>query len=399
MTIDQVKHLVQEFGSPLYVYDESILRERCKEVKALISHKNYIPNYSAKANTNLELLKIIKNEGFTVDAMSPGEIVIEMEAGFSREEILFISNNISREEMMFAIEKDITISVDSLSQLRLFGRINPGGRAAVRLNPGIGAGHNKKVVTGGKSKFGIELTAIPEVKEIAAKYNIKIVGIDQHIGSLFLDGEKYIQACKILLDAASEFYELQFIDFGGGLGVPYEDNTCLNMEILSKRLNALINDFIREYPNKDIQFKIEPGRYIVAECGELLGTVHSVKVNYNEKYIGTDIGFNTLIRPVLYDSYHEIAVYNQSLNREMVNVTGNICESGDLLAKNRELPEMKEGDILGIKNAGAYGYSMASNYNSRLRPAEVLIQMNGDIRLIRRRDTYEDLLSGFQLQA
>ncbi len=389
---EQIEELVERYGSPLYLYDEETLRTRCRELKNLISYPHFKPNYSAKANTNIELLKIIRSEGFCVDAMSPGEILLELKAGFAPEEILFISNNVSVEEFAFAVEHNITVSVDSLSQLETFGRSFPGKKVAVRLNPGVGAGHNKKVITGGKSKFGIELSELPEIKRIAACYELHIIGINMHIGSLFLEGSVYIEAGNTLLEAAKEFSELQFIDLGGGFGVPYHEEERLDLAAMSVSLNELIEEFIRDYPNKELIFMIEPGRYVVAECGLLIGRVNSTKVNYGEKYVGTDIGFNVLMRPVLYDSYHGIIVYNDSMEEEEVTIVGNICETGDIITKGRRLPRVAEGDYIGVRTTGAYGYSMSSNYNARLRPAEVLLERSGTTRLIRKRDSLEELI-------
>jgi diaminopimelate decarboxylase len=397
------KALLEEFGSPLYVYNEAILRERCKDMANLVSYKKFKSNFSIKANSNLELLKIVKDEGLHADAMSPGEIHVLQKAGFKSEEIFYVSNNVSSEEFRFAIERDIVVSVDSLSQLELYGEINPGGNVAVRFNPGVGAGHHAKVVTGGdKTKFGVNLNLVSDVKEILKKYDLKLVGINQHIGSLFMEADSYLEGARSVLLTAKQFNDIEFVDFGGGFGIPYrkqEGQPRLDIKDLGKKLNSLIMDFIKDY-KKDIIIKIEPGRYIVAECGVLLGTVHAVKNNYGDKYIGTDLGFNTLMRPVMYESHHEMEVYKdkESIKEDefkVVNVVGNICESGDILGKERNLPEMKIGDIIGVMDAGAYGYSMASNYNNRLRPAEVLIQLDGQPRLIRRRDTLEDLMRNF----
>ncbi len=392
LTRQQIEELTERYGSPLYLYDERTLRTRCREMKQLVSYPYFNPNYSAKANTNIELLKIVRSEGFHVDAMSPGEILLELAAGFSPEEIFFIPNNVSVEEMAFAVDRHIAVSVDSLSQLETFGRNFPGEKVAVRLNPGVGAGHHDKVVTGGKSKFGIELAAQGEIKRIAVQYGVHIIGINMHIGSLFLEGSTYLEAGRKLLEAAKEFTELEFIDFGGGFGVPYHGEDRLNLDMMSESLNRLIGEFTAQYPKKDLKFMIEPGRYVVAECGLLIGRVNSVKVNYSEKYVGTDIGFNVLMRPVLYDAYHGIIVYNDSVEEEEVTVVGNICETGDIIAKARMLPSMKEGDFIGVETAGAYGYVMSSNYNARQRPAEVLLEASGNFRLIRKRDTLEELV-------
>lgn len=396
------QELVKEYGSPLYVYNESILRQKCRDMKKFLSYKNFSVSYSAKANSNLHLLEIVKEEGLNVDAMSQGEIYIQLKAGFKPEQIFFVSNNVSAEEFKYAVDKGVTISVDSLSQLELFGQINEGGSVAVRLNAGIGTGHNEKVVTAGKNtKFGIDPQYINEVKEIISKYKLKLVGINQHIGSLFMEGSPYIESVKALLSIAENFEELEFIDMGGGFGTPYEKQKGqkpIDLHYLGKELDSIIYDWTEKY-GKEIEFRIEPGRYIPAESSVLLGTVHAVKMSYERKYIGTDIGFNVLIRPVMYNSHHDIEIYKKDDSvsdlEEKVTVVGNICESGDILAENIILPKIVEGDVIGVLDAGAYGYVMSSNYNNRLRPAEILIKENGEVKIIRRRDTLDDLMRNY----
>lgn len=394
--------LIEQFGSPLYVYNESILRQRCKELKNLVNYKNFIVNYSAKANSNLDLLKIVHDEGLYVDAMSPGEIFVNLKAGFSPDQIFYISNNVDDAELQYAIDAKVKVSVDSISQLEKYGKLNPGGEITFRLNPGVGAGHHKKVVTGGKkTKFGIEMRFLPEIKAILEKYNLKLIGINQHIGSLFMEGDAYAESAAAILDFAKEFDNLEFIDLGGGFGIPYhkqEGQARLDLKSLGERITDIITNFVAEY-GKEIQFKIEPGRYIAAECGLLLGTVHTVKENYDLKYAGTDLGFNVLVRPMMYDSHHDIEIYRKSdvksTKSESVRIVGNICETGDIMAKDRVLPEIFEEDIIGVLDAGAYGFVMASNYNNRLRPAEVIIDKEGNARLSRRRDTLEDITRNF----
>ena len=392
---DKVFELIKKYGSPLYVYDERILRKSCREMHNLLPKKNLRVNYSAKANSNIEILKIVRDEDIDVDAMSPGEIYVQKLAGYNADRIFYIGNNVSKEEMQYAINEKVLVSVDSLAQLESFGQINPGGDVAVRFNPGIGT-----VVTAGKkTKFGVQKDFIPQVKAILEKYNLNLVGIDQHIGSLFLEPDAYIKGVESLLEIATQFSGLKFIDMGGGFGVPYHEGECrLDLKELSEKLNAVLDEFLKDYDNKDVIFKIEPGRYIPAECGVLLGEVYSVKENYGTTYVGTDLGFNVLMRPVLYDSYHAITIIksNKSENgKEVATIVGNICESGDIIANEREMRKVSEGDIVAVGNAGAYGFSMSSNYNCRLKPAEVLIDKDGNDRLIRRRDTIEDLIRNF----
>jgi len=396
--------LLKEFGSPLYVYNESILRERSRDMARLVSYPHFKSNYSIKANSNLEILKIVREEGLHADAMSPGEIHVLLAAGFKPEELLFVTNNVSAEEMKFAIDRGVLISCDSLSQLKQFGKLNPGGKVAIRFNPGVGAGHHEKGITAGKNtKFGVNIELISEVKAILKEYGLKLVGINQHIGSLFMESTPYLEGVKSLLRIAEQFEELEFVDMGGGFGIPYhkqDGQERLQLVETGRILTEVLGKWMTTH-NRNIKIKMEPGRYVVAECGVLLGSVHAVKQNGSKNYIGTDVGFNVLIRPAMYDSYHDIEFYRndevlKSDKTVTASVVGNICETGDIIAKDRELPVAKEGDIMGIMDAGAYGYSMSSNYNNRLRPAEVLIGLDGKPRLIRRRDTIEDLMRGFE---
>ncbi len=400
------RELVQAYGSPLYVYNEEILRQNCRELKGMCKYPRFSINFSAKANANLHLMAIVREEGLDVDAMSPGEIHAELAAGFEADRIFFIPNNVGDEEFLYAIERNILTSVDSLSQLERYGRLNTGGRVAVRINPGVGAGHHEKVVTGGKkTKFGISIEDLNEIKNIADRYKLKVVGINQHIGSLFMDGSTYIDSVKQLAEVAMSFPDLEFIDFGGGFGIPYKHRggeVRLDLVALGKRLDEFMHEISGTYAKtygRELAFKVEPGRYVVCESGALLGTVHAIKYNGATKYVGTDIGMNVLARPVLYDAFHDMdagmGIDAECSDKETVTVVGNICESGDILAKDRQLSHVNENDIICVYDAGAYGMSMSSNYNNRLRPAEVLLKQDGSVKLIRRRDTFEDLMRVF----
>ncbi|MDR1658800.1 MAG: diaminopimelate decarboxylase [Desulfovibrio sp.] len=400
--------LAETHGTPLYVYNENILRERCRDLMNLSSHPGYGVNYSVKANANPEILKIIRDEGLVVDAMSPGELHLDALAGFPPEKILYISNNNSAEELRNAVKRALLVSVDSLSQLAAFGRLNDGGKVMVRFNPGIGAGHHAKVITAGKeTKFGVTPDRLDEVFALLDKYQLTLAGINQHIGSLFMSPDGYLDAAAVLLDLAGRLpgdalKKLEIIDFGGGFGIPYHKyggENRLNLAELGARLHALITGWSAKtgYAGR---FLIEPGRYVAAECGVLLGRVHAVKNNGDKRYVGTDLGFNTLVRPAMYDSFHDVEIYraedgNAEPETALQIIVGNICESGDILAKNRLLPIMREGDVLGVLDAGAYGFVMASNYNQRCLPAEVLIRADGTAQPIRRRETLDDLTRCF----
>ena len=404
LTKEEAFSLVREFGSPLYVYSEDILRSRCRKLLSAFEGR-VCPSYSIKANSNIDLLRIIREEGLDGDAMSPGEIFLLERAGFTSNEIFYIGNNVSADEMQYCIDRNILVNIDSLSQLEMFGKINRGGNVSIRLNPGVGAGHCSKVVTAGhETKFGIDPVFCEDVKRVLNEYDLRLVGVSQHIGSLFLEPEPYIDAAESLLNIVAEnFPGLDFVDFGGGFGVPYKpDEHPLDFDKLRDSLFPLLDDFIARYDNKNVHFRCEPGRFVVAECGLLLGTVHAVKENYKKTFAGTDIGFNVLMRPVLYDSYHEVKLIKKDGGAEAgaaecapLTVVGNICESGDILAKDRLIESPCIGDLIAVENAGAYGYSMSSNYNCRLRPAEVLKTSEGKFKLIRKADTLEGLLMNF----
>ncbi len=396
------KQLLEKYGSPLYVYNEDILLTRAREIKNLVDYKNFRVNYSAKANTTIGILQLLKQEGLDVDAMSPGEIFIEMKAGFEPKNIFYISNNATEYELTYALERGIITSLDSLSQLELVGKLhqnkavkNFSGEVAIRINTGVGAGHHEKVVTGGKNtKFGINSEYLDEVKSICKTYDLTIVGINQHIGSLFLDHEIYIEGVKNIINIAKEFEHLRFVDLGGGFGIPYNrlhGEKALDIKKLGVALTEYINNFINEL-GREIIVKVEPGRYVVAESAVVLGQVTSVKTNADTKYVGCDIGFNVLQRPMVYDSYHEIEIHGENTELEEVTVVGNICESGDILGKKRMLPKANVGDVVVINDAGAYGFTMASNYNNRLCPAEILIRSNGEVVVLRQRENLEGLL-------
>ena len=239
--------LIETYGSPLYVYSEEIFRQRCRELKNLVTYPNFSVNYSVKANGNLTLVKIAKEEGLKVDAMSPGEIHLELTAGFDPSDILYISNNVSAEEMQFAIDRNVLNSVDSLSQLELYGRLNAGGNICIRFNPGVGAGHHEKVVTGGKkTKFGVDPNFVPKVKEILERYDLTLVGINQHIGSLFMEGDKYIEGAQSVLNIARNFDSLEFIDMGGGFGIPYNKlagQPRLDLVAMGKQMDEVFYKF------------------------------------------------------------------------------------------------------------------------------------------------------------
>ena len=267
------EELVNRYGTPLYVYNEAILRERMREMTGLLQDDAFVVNYSIKTNSNLSILKIALEEGLNADAMSPGEIYLLLKAGFPPERIFYVGNNVSDEELRYAIDLGILTSLDSVSQMERFGRINRGGRCAVRLNPGIGAGHHRKVITAGKkTKFAVSEDELGTALETASKYDLRIVGVNQHIGSLFMDPTPFLEAVESFLALAERFPDLEFVDLGGGFGIPYkklDGEQSLDIGAYSSRLNRIISDWRIRYGRK-ITVKTEPGRYIAAECSVIL---------------------------------------------------------------------------------------------------------------------------------
>lgn len=391
----KAESLVEEYGSPLYVYDAQCIRQKFRQFRAAFPFSNLDVHYACKANTNLEILKLLRKEGACIDAVSTGEVFMALEAGYPVDTILFTGNNVTDEEMRFLIERQILINIDSISQLERYGRMAPDTDMALRINPNVGSGHHDHCITGGAdSKFGIPSTSLGDVDSLVNKYQLQVVGIHAHVGSGFLEGGPFLQATETLMKVAEQFTTLQFIDFGGGFGIPYTlDEVPLEINTLGQKLTDRFTEFCIKY-GKDLRLKLEPGRYLVGESGTLLMQCNAVKTNCDRRFVGTDSGFHHLIRKPLYNAHHEIVNASNIEDRTFsYDVCGNICESTDFFAQNRDISHIREGDILAVKDVGAYGFCMSSNYNTRPRPAEVMVDEDG-ARLIRMRETIEDLLRG-----
>jgi len=395
--------LAENYDTPLYVIDEMRIRKNYQRLHKAFTQ--YYPNfqilYACKANTNLAILKILEDEGSGIDAVSPGEIYIALLAGFKPEKILFTGNNLRDDEMLFAVKAGAMINIDSKSQLLRLSKIaNPADLTiSFRINPLVGAGHHEHCITGGElSKFGVREDEAPEIYKLAQKLGFQPKGIHAHIGSGILEPEPFMLAVEKLMDVAGEVseatgIEFEFIDFGGGLGIPYHpDEEPLNINEFAERITSLFMEKLDEHSLGNPAICIEPGRYIVGDAACLLTRVNTIKESYR-KFAGVDAGFNALVRPVMYGSYHHIIVANKADKKpvEEIDIAGNLCESGDIFARDRKLPKVEEGDLLAILDAGAYAFSMASQYNSRPRPAEVLVK-DGESEIIREREDFPDLI-------
>ncbi|MBU7014700.1 MAG: diaminopimelate decarboxylase [Theionarchaea archaeon] len=397
MDFRQLTEIRTTYGTPTYVYDKQVMVTQYQTLAQSIHYTPLKIYYACKANTNCVILRIFKELGCGVDCVSPGEVFLALKAGFDSSDILFTGNNLTNSEMKYAVSHDVLMTADSLSQLELYGQINPESDVCVRINPNLGAGHHKHVITGGlQSKFGIYQADVPYIRSLLHKYNLHLKGVHMHIGSGILEPGLLLKGVSSLLDVASEFPDLEFVDIGGGLGVPYEpEEAPMDVQKFGELLTDMITQWVEQH--HQIALALEPGRFLVAESGILLTTVTAVKENPKYTFVGVDTGFNHFMRPALYNAYHEIVKVEPSESRgglqERVDVTvcGDICESADIFARNRALPPLKEGDLLAILDTGAYGFSMASEYNSRPLPAEVLVDKT-TVTEIRKRGTFQDLL-------
>lgn len=391
--LEVLEEIAERFGTSVYAYEEQKIRDKFRELSRSIIWQKKMLLFAMKANSNRSILDILKEDGAGVDAVSPGEVHLALQAGFKPHQILFTGNNITDEEMEFVEDKGVTPNIDSLSRLKKYGKRYPGNKVYIRINPDVGAGHHNHCITGGpKSKFGIWYSDTEKILKIAKEYDLTIVGIHQHIGSQILDGNKFLEAMEMLLKVAPEFEHLEAIDFGGGFGVPYSPyENPLDIKSLGEKISSRFSRFCEEY-GRDLLLIFEPGRYFVAEAGHFLTRVNTVKVNPDHrKFVGVDSGSNQFPRPMIYGSYHEIInVSNPKDVLEYVDVVGNVCESGDRYAEQRVISSIREGDLLSIENAGAYCFSMTSNYNYRERPAEVLIMSDKTLTLIRNRESVMD---------
>ena len=395
---DRLLAIAEKWGTPTYVYVEKMIRSKCKKLVDLFPELPVTWLYAVKANDNPYLLQIIAEEGLGFDTVSYEEVLLCRKLGTPAEKIFYTENNMTDMEMQGASEQGVILNIGSLGRLRSFCETNPGSRCSIRIKPDISDGHHAKVDTGNQdSKFGIRMDLLSDAVSIARKHDVTINGIHAHIGSGITEPENLLTEIDVLLDAAKEFENLEFINFGGGLPIPYRiDEEEFALQKFAKLATERMDHFLKESDRK-ISFLFEPGRWIVGPAGLLLTQVNTVKDQGRKKFLGTDTGFNHLLRPALYDAWHNIVniTADEDEPEDVYNVAGNICESGDILGIDRKLPETRPGDYLAILDAGAYGMTMASNYNRRALPAEVLITSKGFHKTIRQRPSPEETVDGF----
>lgn len=385
--------LADKFGTPLYVYDANKIIDNYHLLKNVFKGINVQLKYACKALTNINILKLLKNEGAGLDTVSIQEALLGIKAGFSPEQILYTPNCVSFEEMKQAVELGLGINIDELGTLERFGKqYGNTVPCCIRLNPHIMAGGNSHISVGHiDSKFGISIYQVPHIARIVKNLNIKVTGLHMHTGSDILDADIFLRGAELLYQAAEDFKDLEFMDFGSGFKVKYkEGDMTTNIEKLGQKISKSFSEFCKKY-GKDLELWFEPGKFLVSEAGYFLVKTNVVKQTTSTVFAGVDSGQNHLIRPMMYNSYHHITnISNPNGEERIYSVVGYICES-DTLGYDRLLNEVRVGDILSVSNAGAYGFSMSSNYNSRFRPAEVLIY-KGEAHLIRKREDFDDLI-------
>jgi diaminopimelate decarboxylase len=392
--IDVLK-LANQFGTPLYVYDGARIAEQITKLKSAYSAANVKIKYAAKALTNVSILKLMRKNGVGMEAVSLGEVHLALRAGYLPGEITFTPSGVDFSEIEEAVTLGVAINIDNLSTLQKFGaRYKDTYPCGLRLNPNIMAGGNIKISTGhSNSKFGISVLQLEEILTLMRTFGIRISGLHIHTGSDIKETEAFLKTAEVLFETAKSFPDLNFLDFGSGFKVAYKDGDIVtDIQELGGKLAKAFNEFCQRY-GRNLELWLEPGKFLVSEAGTMLVQVNVVKPTPTVTFAGVNSGLNHLIRPMMYDAYHHIInVSNPSGAQQRYTVVGYICET-DTFGSDRDLNEVREGDILAFKNAGAYGFSMASNYNSRVRPAEVLI-INGEAKLIREREKFEDLLKG-----
>ena len=385
--------LCEKYDTPLYVYDTAKMQYQYERLVHAFKGSNLKIKYACKALTNTNILKVFKSFGAGLDTVSIEEVEIGLRAGFKPAEIVYTPNSVSIDEIKRAVEFGVHVNIDNISILEQFGHIYGNTvPVCIRINPHILAGGNAKISTGHiDSKFGISIYQLRHVERVVASTHLKINGLHMHTGSDILDVDVFLRGADMLLETAQHFKDLEFIDFGSGFKIAYKPNDIqTDVEAFGKQLTKRFNEFCKEY-GRDLELWFEPGKFLVSESGYFLTKANVIKQTTATVFVGVNSGFNHLIRPMFYDSYHHIVnVSNPNGTPRIYTVVGYICET-DTFAWDRRISEVREGDVLCFLNAGAYGFTMSSNYNSRPRPAEVMIHGGKDY-LIRKRETVDDVL-------
>ncbi len=388
-----VRQICEDYGSPLYIYDSAKMEEQYKRLKQAFKGSKLKINYACKALSNINVLRLFQRMGAGLDTVSIQEVDLGLRAGFAPHEIIYTPNGVSFDEIVKAVEKGVRINIDNLSLLEQFGaKYGESYPVCIRMNPHIMAGGNAKISVGHiDSKFGISIHQTRHLERLVESLNLKVEGVHMHTGSDILDVDTFLKGAELLFDVARDFPDLEYIDFGSGFKVPYRDgDIATNVEELGEKMSAMFQEFCSEY-GRDLEIEFEPGKFLVSESGTFCCRVNGLKQTTATVFAQVDTGMNHLIRPMFYDAYHHIEnISNPGASTRVYTVVGYICET-DTFASDRQLSEVRQGDILAFRNAGAYCFTMANNYNSRFKPAEVLVH-EGKAHLITRRQNLDDIL-------
>ena len=392
---NQLLSICNTHGTPLYIYDGEEIKAQVQKLNTAFASPKFKIKYAMKALSNINILKLLRKEGVGLDVVSVQEAKIGLLAGYQAQEILFTPNCVSLEEIKEAVALGLVINIDNISILEQFGHeFHNTVPCCIRINPHIAAGGNSKIQVGHiDSKFGISIFQLRHILKVVETNNIKVIGLHMHTGSDILNSDVFLQAADVLFEAAHHFPNLDFLDFGSGFKVAYQENDITtDIDELGGKIITAFDEFCKSY-GKELEIWFEPGKFLVSSSGYLCVRTNVIKHTPAAAFVGVDSGMNHLLRPMMYNAHHEIVnLSNPKGATRVYDVVGYICET-DTFGHNRKLNEVREGDVIAIKNAGAYGFSMASNYNSRLRPAEVLVD-NKEAKLIRKRETLEDLIKG-----
>lgn len=395
---DIAEKIVKEYGAPVFVADAETIRKNARELLDAFAAFDMNIFYAMKANYNPHIVRIIKESGiYGIDAVSPNEVQLALELGYLPEQIIFTPSNPSDEEMRYVGSKGVLQNLGSLSELERFGKLFPKQDVSIRISPEVGAGESAKVATGGSaSKFGILMEDMHDVRKIAKKYGLRVIGIHSHIGSGFYATTQFKKSVEAVCAIAKNFKDVIFLDFGGGFGVQYHpDKSGIDLPAFAESIKKPIERFEKE-TGKKVTLRIEPGKYVVTQSTVLLARVTTIKKKKDTTFVGVDAGFYNLIRPAMYGAYHHVVnLSNPKGTKERVQVVGNVCETCDVFNGAIDLAKPREGDVLGILCAGGYGTSMSSNYNMREHAPEVLID-GEKIRCTRRRQTFDDIMSTYE---
>ncbi len=391
-----LKKIAKTYGTPTYIYNLDTIIDRYTYFQNAFPWPKLAICYAMKANYNFDILRCLHALGSYIDAVSPGDLYMALKVGFNTSKIIYTANNMKDAEVDEVMKTGVLMNIGSLSRLEKYAHKYPGTDICLRFNPDVVDGEHEKIKTGGDlTKFGILLEDVDQVVDIIRRHRLKVVGLHEHTGSGLVKSDSILNAMKNIMSIAnqSNFPDLMFLDFGGGFKISYAPNEApIDYIVMGKQIISLFSDFCRDY-GRDLELRFEPGKFLTAHAGELLVEVNTIKKNRNRLICGTDSGFPQLIRPMFYEAYHQIDnISNPDDKLLKYDICGNICETGDLFAKDRHISQIKEGDLLSIRDAGAYCYSMGGVYNLRPMPAEVVVQ-NNEIRLSRERLTPLELIN------